>query len=471
MTTIDIQQVKDVDILFVIPPYHKRNGSGSLFPLGISSIIACLETYQMVYDYIDCTQIIDTLWPKDLCKLEKVLRNELKRYHPCLVGIGPCVTPGVRALEVVARCCMETFGKEIVFAGGPFTMLLSQEWFFYEKLGLRYLIKGDGEEAVCKAIETVKNGKDLNQCEDVSHHGYSKINCVQNLDMMPFPKRVQLCNAVFSERRRLEKAGAKTAHIVASRGCPYHCDYCVSGNIEIQFRRRSPGNIAAEMMKLRDEYGITDIVFYDDCFFSSINTVHNQIVQFCDALSKNDLDMTWQIEIRPDVLLAITDEELKTLEKHGCRQMNIGVEKTFEDGAAVFGKSYNYDELKSYLAHAHSICSIRMTGTFILGGKYETEESVRKLIQSSMVLNLDDAEFSPLFVYPDTPLYNEVFSNPKDWYDIVISSYEPWGEVVYENESLNKKALIDLVKEAYESFHQNDKKTAKTQDRYNLKGF
>lgn len=79
--------------------------------------------------------------------------------------------------------------------------------------------------------------------------------------------------------------------------------------------------------------------------------------------------MTWQIEIRPDILVEIFDDELKMLSINGCRQMNIGVEKTYKEGASTLGKRYNYEKLKAYLFHAHQICSIRMTGTFILGVK------------------------------------------------------------------------------------------------------
>lgn len=460
----------NIDILFIIPPFHRRNGSGSIFPLGTGAIMACLETNHMTYDYIDCTQIIDTLWPNNLRILEEYLRDELKHYNPLLIGIGPCVTPGVRALEVVSRCCLEIFGKSKVFAGGPFTLLPSQEWFFYENLKLDYLIKGDGEEAVCKAIETLKMGQNLKQCEVVSYPGYSKINIVQDLDKMPFPKRVQLEKNVFSERRRHEKVGTKTAHIVASRSCPYHCDYCVSGNIKIPFRRRSPNNIVAEMKMLVDKYGITDIVFYDDCFFPTPTTVHRDITAFCNALKNADLHLTWQIEIRPDVLVEIKDDELKKLSQHGCRQMNIGVEKTNKYGAMVFGKKFDFERLKTYLSNVHRICSIRMTGTFILGGKDETVTSIRELIKASANMNLDEAEYSPLFVYPDTPIYDEVFSSPREWVDIVIKSDEPWGEVVYENKELDKKTLISLVNEAYECFYGGTNTSKRIHDRYHLRG-
>lgn len=463
--------MKKTDLLFVIPPYHRRNGSGSLFPLGIGAIMACLEERGITFEYIDCTQIVQTLWPDDLKELERKLSFELKHYNPLLVGIGPCVTPGIRALEVVARCCIREYGKERVFAGGPFTSLQSQEWVFYERLELKYLIKGEGELAVCEAVETMKTAQCLSACAAVSIPGRSKINTIENINDMPFPKRVQLDRDEFSNRRRLKDNG-KMAHIVASRGCPYQCDYCVSGNLRIPFRKRSADNIAAEMKMLSEVHGVTDVTFYDDCFFTSARTVHKEIDDFCRALCDAGVNMTWQIEIRPDILIEVTDKELIKLSSYGCRQMNIGVEKTYANGASVFGKRFDYDKLRRYLAHAHDNCSIRMTGTFILGGKGETVESVRQLIAASVAMNLDEVEYSPLFVYPDTPLYNEVFRDAKAWIDVVLNSDEPWGEVVYETETLGRKTLIDLIDEAYQTFFErNDKaNTYRIRDRYHLRG-
>ena len=461
---------KDIDILFVIPPYHKRNGSGSLFPLGTGAIMACLEQQNMSYGYIDCPQMIDSLYPHDLQRLEEMLKEKLSLYNPILVGIGPCVTPGIKGLEVVTRCCLEEFGSERVFAGGPFTLLLSQEWYFYERLGLKYLIKGDGENAVCEAVKTLKEGKPLTQCEVVSFQGHSFINIVKNLDEMPFPKRVGLESNVYSERRRAAKEGTKTAHIVASRGCPYHCAYCVSGNLKMPFRKRSAENIVEEMKMLKNQYGVSDIVFYDDCFFTGTNTVHREIERFCSALEKEKLHMTWQIEIRPDILVNLNDGELRRVSKLGCRQMNIGVEKTYDDGASVFGKPYDYEKLKVYLAHAHTVVPIRMTGTFILGGERETQDSVREIIKASADMNLDAAEYSPLFVYPDTPIYDKVFASPKSWVDVILLAEEPWGEIVYENDDLDKKTLIALVEEAYRCFYKDNVESMKVRDRYHLKG-
>lgn len=461
---------KQVDILFVIPPYHKRNGSGSLFPLGIGAIMAYLDKQGMTYDYIDCSQMIDTLYPEDLRKLELELHKALKHYEPSLVGIGPCVTPGIKGLKIIVKSCLELYGSERVFAGGPFTLLPTQEWIFYEHLGLSYLIKGDGEEAVSEAVRTIKCGKSLKQCQAVSWSGYSKINIIRNLDKMPFPKRMALERNKFSDRRRDIRPDITTAHIVASRGCPYHCAYCVSGNLTIPFRKRSAESIVAEMKELSNKFAVSDIVFYDDCFFTGTNTIHREIDEFCSAVEKANLHLTWQIEIRPDILIELNDDELRRISRSGCRQMNIGIEKTYNDGASIFGKPYDYVMLKRFLEHAHSVTEIRMTGTFILGGKGETTASVREIITASTDMCLDDAEYSPLFIYPDTPIYNEVFSDSKSWLGYVLSEEEPWGEIVYENEALDKNTLIALVDEAYKCFYKDREITEKIRDRYHLKG-
>ncbi len=442
-----------------------------MFPLGVSSIIACLEKHQLTYEIIDCTQIICSLGKAELAHLESCLDKELLLYEPCVVGIGPCVTPGAKGLEVIARCCLTAYSNEIVFAGGPFASLPTQEWFFYDHLGLKYLVKGDGEVAVCDAVMAVKNGRNLSSCNCVSRRLHSQVNIIKDLDALPFPKRIKLDEYTFSDRRKPED-GEKTAHVVASRGCPYCCCYCVSGNMKTPFRRRSFRSVVSELEHLSAVFGVTDIVFYDDCFFTARQTVNQEIREFCEELQRSGISITWQIEIRPDILMGVTDDSIRLLSNYGCRQMNIGVEKTYFDGASMFGKSFDFNGLKKCINHIHEVSSIVLTGTFILGGKGETAQSVRNLIVTSTEMGLNKAEYSPLFVYPDTPVYNDMFTDPRSWFDVVAQENEGWGEVVYESELLDKRTLVSLIDEAYQSFYGNTDQhdSQRVKDRYRLKG-
>lgn len=100
------------------------------------------------------------------------LQNLLETYDPVLVGIGPCITTQLRALQIIARCCLTIYGDDRVYAGGPLASIDGQEWLFFELLRIRYIVKGDGEEAICQMIRCLKNGGSLAQCNYVSRSGY-----------------------------------------------------------------------------------------------------------------------------------------------------------------------------------------------------------------------------------------------------------------------------------------------------------
>ena len=140
--------MKCVNLLLINPPFHRRNGSGSIFPLGLGYILSAVQENGFSCDVIDCSQVISSYRKDDLSRLSQFLKNELKGYNPNLVGIGPCITTQVRALSIISDCCKQQYGNEKIFAGGPLASIEDQEWFFFEFLGLNYIIKGDGEIAI-----------------------------------------------------------------------------------------------------------------------------------------------------------------------------------------------------------------------------------------------------------------------------------------------------------------------------------
>lgn len=193
--------MKKVDLLLINPPFHRRNGSGSFFPLGLGYILSTVELNGFSTEVIDCTQIISTYKSKDLNLLKKYLQNKLLEYEPNLIGIGPCITTQVKALKIIADSCMNRYGKEKVFAGGPLASIEGQEWFFFDFLNIDYIIKGDGEKAVVEMIRTVQKGKSLSECRYVTKKDYIYFNEIDNIDRLPFPKRMFVAESIVSERR------------------------------------------------------------------------------------------------------------------------------------------------------------------------------------------------------------------------------------------------------------------------------
>lgn len=462
-------QVTNVDILFIIPPFHMRNGGGSFFPLGLGYIISQVELEGFSWKAINCTDYINAFYSKDLMKLTTELAKALDMYRPSVVGIGPCITSQLRALKVISDICHKKYPSIPIFAGGPLASIEDQEWLFYENLGIDYIIKGDGELAVVDAIRNIKIGGLISDSKFVSQKGYSYVNYIEDINKIPFPYRE--FNDTFSIRR--SKKSKKQAAMITSRGCPYSCNYCVSGNLKynnIGYRRRSIDNILNEMQFLNQRHGVDDIVFYDDCFFYNCKTVNADVMEFCNELESRELVLTWQIEMRPDVFCELSDDSLKRLYSMGCRQINLGIEKVSNEGLEFLGKKNCWPTLEEKIKHFKKVSKTSISATFILGGGKENVNDVMNLIQKSKELMLDFAHYNPLFVYPGTPIYSLMFDNKKKWAQVIMEDDLPWGEIVYETTLLSREKLIELVEYAYKEFYDNTPyaQEAMVKDRFNL---
>lgn len=462
--------MKRVDILFIIPPFHMRNGGGDIFPLGIGYIIASINKSYHTWGIINCEEYITSFYEEDLVRLRNILPNKMKSYSPRVIGIGPCITVQIKALKIIADACMTTFPGTPVFAGGPFATINGQDRVFFDIIGIDYLIKGDGELAVSCLIDDIKEGKTIESCESISFKGRSIINYISDINALPFPFRLISHSGIFSERRK--EAGKHQFAMIASRGCPYQCRYCVSGNMKdngVEFRRRSIENIIEEMVFLRDTYAASSIVFYDDLFFSNRKSIDEEIELFCKELVDIKANLTWQIEMRPDFFVLISDNSLKMLKKSGCSQINLGIEKISKKSLLFLGKSSECDGLIQKM-HKTNKLGIRMSATFILGGKDERRKDIIDLIMYAKKLPLCYAHFNPLFVYPGTPLYYEFFEDDLDWAYKVLNDKLPWGEIIYENEYLNRQELLELIDYAYAEFY-NDTQYVNSKmviDRFNI---
>jgi hypothetical protein len=126
--------MKHIDLLLINPPFHMRNGGGNIFPLGLGYIISSVEAHSYTWAVVDCTRIISTFFDDNLKIFAEKLRIELTTYSPQIIGIGPCITSQLRALNIIVRCCSESFPNVPIVAGGPFASIDGQEWCFLKNL-------------------------------------------------------------------------------------------------------------------------------------------------------------------------------------------------------------------------------------------------------------------------------------------------------------------------------------------------
>jgi radical SAM superfamily enzyme YgiQ (UPF0313 family) len=248
--------------------------------------------------------------------------------------------------------------------------------------------------------------------------------------------------------------------MITSRGCPHKCKFCVSGHLrDGKYHRRSFDNVIAEIAELRSSHCVGTIVFYDDAFFPDPEGLGQDVNELAKGMEKVNGQLIWQIEMRPDILIALSKDMAKTLFAAGCRQFNIGIEKAESANSGFICKQVDTERIREATRH---ICmetpGIRLAGTFILGGPGENRESVLQTIALAKQLNLLFAHFYPLEVYPGTDIYKDYFTDDGqlDWHARILTDDLPWGELVYESPLLTRKDLLELVVEAYRSFYKRE---------------
>lgn len=456
-----MEMKRDIDVLLIHPPYHRRRGSGCVFPVGLGYLAAAAEATGYRAAIVDCAPHFSSLSHDSLSNVKKWLAERIAANPPRLaVGIGPCTTSAIKGVMAVSETCRSVLPNTPLIFGGPLTTIPGQAHLFFDILGASAIVSGDGEYVLCDVLRILADHGDLSALQTVTVSGRktAPVNVIDDLDGLPFPKREWGDHGVpYNLSMRRDFFSGTFATIMASRGCPFRCRFCMSGHLRAgRYTRRSLSSVKTEIRHLRMNNAVKSIVFYDDTFFQNAATLGDEIDGLRRSFAEFDGDITWQAEIRPDVILGINPKMARSLYESGCRQLNIGVETGNRINTKSLGKHVNPEEIvRATRDIAAGAPRMRLAATFILGGPKETLKTITDTIAFSVDLGLLFAHFCPMEVYPGTELYAECFPDegPLDWYHKVMMDSLPWGEIIFESPELTGGDLLRLVSEAYRSFY------------------
>lgn len=452
------RNVMNVDLVLIHPPYHRRNGSGVIFPLGLGYIAAAAMEAGFTVRIIDSARQCCSLREDSLKQFLLWLSQELSTSSPRLaIGIGPCTTSSVRSIKAISGVCKDVCSRIPLIFGGPLASITGQERLFFEEFSASALVPGDGEYAVCDLLSALQRKVPLETVKQVVTPVSTIMTCniVKDLDALPFPYR-ETGGYRLSARRDLFRPPFAT--LVASRGCPYTCPFCMSGLLRKgHYHRRSLSNVTEEIMQLQSQYNVRTVVFYDDTFFPSSNSLSTDVQSVVQSFETLTEPIYWEIEMRPDILIALEPHLAKQLFHVGCRQINVGIEKGWRKGRQTIGKNVTSEEIRTAINKiSKSVPSMRLTGTFILGGPNETKETIHETVDFAISLELLFVHFYPLEVYPGTALFAQTYPGVDAlwWYEQVMKDDLPWGEIIYEGGDLDRDELLRCVTKAYKRFYQ-----------------
>jgi anaerobic magnesium-protoporphyrin IX monomethyl ester cyclase len=413
--------VADVALVF---PFELGDGTPWVLPpLGIGYIASVLDQRRIGRSIVDCTfSGIDAA-------IERI-RTE----RPRVVGVYSMVTLGQSA----RRVARELRGSvEWLVAGGPLPtaypesfleefdiVVLGEADFAFPALVSR-LLAGEGPAGVPGVVRreggsTVTGGPPVN---------------VSDLDSVPHPARAEFPNTRYMSYWT-EHFGYAPASIVATRGCPYTCDFCSRPVSGADFRARSPEDVVAEAAEVR-ALGYRHLWFADDAFTYDTDLV----LAICDGLE--GLGVRWDCLSRVD---RIDDDLVAAMARAGLHKVYLGVESGSDATLRLMRKGTTVAEarsaIKTFAAHG-----VRTAGFFMVGYPGETLPDAWSTVEMSALAGLDEVSFTVPYPLPGSPLH--------DRYRAYIDPMREWGRerenTPFIETGIPEAALKTLIETATEA--------------------
>src|ERR1700690_2961002 len=194
--------------------------------------------------------------------------------------------------------------------------------------------------------------------------------------------------------------GLFSLNMIASRGCPFRCNWCAKPIFGDNYYLRAPEEVAEEMRLLKDLHGAEHLWFADDIF--ALN--RHWIQEFALAVEWLDCAVPFKIQARADLL---SMETAYALRRAGCTEVWMGVESGSQKVLDAMDKGLRVEQVS--IARQHLKREGILACYFLqFGYPGETWEDIQKTISLVRETRPDDIGVSFSYPLPHTLFYERV---------------------------------------------------------------
>jgi len=318
---------------------------------------------------------------------------DIKRIKPDIVGFSAMSHKFGVQIEK-AKEVKEKFGLPIIIGGVHISLVPSAlpEWI---DIG----VISEGEEVLRRLLVEYKKTKRLKDRKTPSIVFWENKKLVvtghplfvEPIDKIPHPDWNFL---------RVGKAGP--GHILTSRGCPFRCRFCESGNFWKKYRVHSTEYVVSEIETINKQYGRDELIIMDDLFFTN----QTRLREIADLLEKKKLNKKMRFEVigRADLF---NEEIAKILKRMSVFAISFGMESGSEKILSYLkNETVTLDQIRNAVRLAKKY-RIQILGTFMIGSPGETKEDIKKTISFIKKLDLDQVGVNVTTPFPGTELWEE----------------------------------------------------------------
>ena len=267
--------------------------------------------------------------------------------------------------------------------------------------------------------------------------GLVQADSVEDLDALPFPDwggfDVPRFRYAFLSRR------SPTLPVGSSRGCAYGCGYC-PWRVTAKFRQRDPARVAAEVVHLRERWGVRAVAFRDPLF----NLNADRVRDIAERLAP--LDVRFSAEMRADRL----DEALLlTLWRSGLRSLEIGVESV---NRGMLGREKRRPPASEQIERVVRVAQrlgVRVICNYVLGLPEDDEQTIRETVRWARELDSFAVQFTVATPYPGTSLEPRLEDRMLPVTESSMNGFRP----TFRHPHMSPERLGELREWAYVSYH------------------
>ncbi|MDP7078331.1 MAG: radical SAM protein [Candidatus Undinarchaeales archaeon] len=405
------------DLVLVQPRIGFVDEVVSPFSLPLALLHACSRAVAD-FDVTIIDQRTDPRW-------EETLRREIAS-GPLLVGSTAMAgRPVAHMLEAASVVKKEAADVPFVLGGVLGTMLPE---LALADPRIDMVVRGEGEETLPALLAALRDGRPVQRVAGVSTVRDGRPVHAPDRPLVVLDAQPELpYHLVDVERYAPIRLGRRAMIMESSRGCPHRCAFCYN---TVYNRRRWRGQSAERMVDrvryVSERFGIGNVRFEDENLFANLGRVR----RFARLLADEGLDVIWEAQgIRVESIMALNDEDLRLLERSGCRQLNFGVESGSQPVLDRVLKDIRVEDVMAVNRRLVG-SDIAPVYNFMCGFPDEGTEDLRATVDLMFKLLGDNprARVPGAFIfvpYPGTVLYEEAVSRGFDPPD----SLAHWADV------------------------------------------
>jgi B12-binding domain/radical SAM domain protein of rhizo-twelve system len=193
------------------------------------------------------------------------------------------------------------------------------------------------------------------------------------------------------------------AELEFARGCPWSCSFCNKTLFRNKFRERAVDAVLTEIDRLMAR-GVDYVYFIDEIF-----GVGKNVLRLLEGIAERKVKIGFQTRI--DLW---NEETLDLLGRAHCISMECGIESITEQGRDELNKNCRIgtERITELLTYAKQ--RIPWVQANLILTEHDDKEEIRRWQERLKAQGVWVSEPVPMFPYPGTPLYAQLFGQPDD---------------------------------------------------------